>query len=180
MRELRSPGVRAETKMMMVLGRRGVVLRQTLTVLRQMSVVLRHLYGVETNFGGVPGLRRDILRGLRSPGDVGAKPVGVEAKYGRLRRWCVQRMGEGGSGFRGKGAWRRASHVEGLRRRRVEPAWRGMAWRCFRVKLSRRRAFEANPRIIRRHGPWRGKAPLRRGCVKASVRPRRGCACSRI
>ena len=43
MRELRSPGASAETKMMMVLGRRGVVLRQTLTVLRQMSVVLRQI-----------------------------------------------------------------------------------------------------------------------------------------
>ena len=40
------------------------------------------MYGVVTNFGGVPGLRRDILRGLRSPGDVGAKPVGVEATSG--------------------------------------------------------------------------------------------------
>ena len=40
------------------------------------------MYGVETNFGGAPGLRQDILRGLRSPGDVGAKPVGVDAKSG--------------------------------------------------------------------------------------------------
>ena len=38
-------------------------------------MVLRHI-------GGVFGLRRGILRGLRSPGDVGAKPVGVEAKSG--------------------------------------------------------------------------------------------------
>ena len=123
---------------MMALGRRWVVLGQTLAVLRHISVVLRHLYGVETIVGGVLGLRPDIRRGLRSLGDVGAKLVGVEAKYGRLRRWCVQRMGEGGSGFRGKGAWRRASHVEGLRRRRVEPAWRDMAWWRFRVTVSRR------------------------------------------
>ena len=38
-------------------------------------MVLRHI-------GGVLGLRRGFRRGLRSPGDVGAKPVGVEAKSG--------------------------------------------------------------------------------------------------
>ena len=43
----------------------------------------KKLYGVEANFGCVPGLRRDILRGVMSPGDVGAKLVGVDAKYGR-------------------------------------------------------------------------------------------------
>ena len=65
---------------MMVMGRRWGLLRQMLVALtfrwcRDICMVLRHI-------GGVLGLRRGILRGRRSPVDVGAKPVGVEATSG--------------------------------------------------------------------------------------------------